>query len=109
MNALSGPAYDITTNGWDIVASPRHADVITVTGPMSEAMREPAVKTVDAAARPCVIVAVGDCAAGTGCWSEGGSGAGTELNADVIVYGCPPSPEAIKDGLARAAAMLDRR
>jgi Ni,Fe-hydrogenase III small subunit len=46
MNALTGPDYDISQDGWDIVASPRHADVITVTGPMVPAMRHPARLTL---------------------------------------------------------------
>jgi len=106
MNALAGPDYDITALGWDIVASPRHADVITVTGPMTEAMEVPSQETVEAAARPRVIVAIGDCAVGTGAWSNDGSGAGTWLGAAVNVVGCPPSPAAIIDSLARAAKLL---
>jgi Ni,Fe-hydrogenase III small subunit len=106
MNALAGPDYDITARGWDIVASPRHADVITVTGPMTEAMETPAQQTIEAAARPCVIVAIGDCAIGDGTWSNDGSGAGTQLGAVVNVAGCPPSPSAIVQGLARAAKLL---
>lgn len=106
MNALSGPDYDITTRGWDIVASPRHADVITVTGPMTEAMRTPAQQTIEAASRPCVVVAIGDCAIGTGTWSNDGSGAGTQLGAVVNVEGCPPSPAAIIEGLSRASKLL---
>ena len=106
MNALAGPDYDITALGWDIVASPRHADVITVTGPMTEAMETPSQETIEAAARPCVIVAIGDCAVGTGAWSNDGSGAGTRLGAAVQVAGCPPSPAVIIEGLTRAAKLL---
>ncbi len=111
MNALVGPDYDITQHGWDLVASPRHADVVTVTGPMSEAMREPAAKTLAAVPYPRAIVAIGDCAAGTGALcniGSAGAGAGIELAADVIVRGCPPTPEAIKAGLREAAAHIDR-
>ncbi len=106
MNALTNPVYDITREGWDIVASPRHADVITVTGPMTAAMRDAAQRTVDAAARPRVIVAVGDCATGDGPWAgapHAGDGAGVELAAAVIVRGCPPEPQAIRAGLLEAA------
>jgi len=109
MNALSGAFYDITQEGWDIVASPRHADVITVTGPMTEAMRAPAAATLEAASRPRVVVAVGDCAIGTGPWCNAGTagpGAGIELAADVNVAGCPPTPDAIKEGLRKAAKSL---
>ena len=110
MNALAGPDYDITQQGFDIVASPRHADVITVTGPMSEAMLEPAAETLEATPRPRLVVAIGDCAAGTGALCNIGSagpGAGIALRAGVTVSGCPPAPDEIKRGLARAAALLD--
>jgi Ni,Fe-hydrogenase III small subunit len=110
MNALTNAVYDITQDGWDIVASPRHADVITVTGPMTTAMRDAALATLDAAAQPCVVVAVGDCAAGTGPWAGAplaGAGAGVELAAAVTIPGCPPAPAAIRAGLERAAQVLD--
>lgn len=110
MNALESPQYDIAQEGWQIAASPRHADVLTVTGPMTQAMREAAAATAGAMAQPRVIVAVGDCALGTGVWSgapSSGSGAGVELHARVGIPGCPPSPDAIKTGLRRAAALLD--
>lgn len=106
MNALAGPDYDITSRGWEIVASPRHADIVTVSGPMTEPMRQPAHDTLDAVARPRIVVAIGDCAVGTGAWSRNGSGAGTELHAAIDVPGCPPSPEAIIEGIAAAAEML---
>jgi Ni,Fe-hydrogenase III small subunit len=109
MNALTNPFYDITKDGWDVVASPRHADVITVTGPMTDAMREAARRTLDAAAEPCVVIAVGDCAAGDGPWAgapNSGAGAGVELRAAVTVRGCPPTPDAIRAGLAEAAGCL---
>ena len=109
MNALAGPDYDITQQGWDIVASPRHADVITVTGPMVDAMRGPASRTLEAAPDPKVVVAVGDCAAGCGAFagtSGVGTGAGVELGATIVVPGCPPNPSAIKAGLQLAARAL---
>ena len=110
MNALESPQHDLTREGRQIVASPRHADVLTVTGPMTQAMRDAAQATLQAIAQPRVVVAVGDCALGRGVWSgapAAGAGAGVELHADVEVPGCPPSPEAIKAGLNRAAALLD--
>ena len=110
MNALTNAVYDITQDGWDIVASPRHADVITVTGPMTVAMRPAAHRTLDAAAQPSVVVAVGDCAAGTGPWAGAplaGAGAGVELSAAVTIVGCPPTPDAILAGLEKAARVLD--
>jgi Ni,Fe-hydrogenase III small subunit len=111
MNALNNAYYDITRDGWDIVASPRHADVITVTGPMTVAMRAVAEQTVDAVPRPRLVVAVGDCAAGVGPWTgapEAGAGAGVELEATVFIYGCPPTPDAIRSGLEEAGDLLSR-
>jgi Ni,Fe-hydrogenase III small subunit len=110
MNALSNAVYDITQDGWDIVASPRHADVITVTGPMTQAMRDAARRTIDAAPRPCIVVAIGDCAAGEGPWAGApfaGAGAGIELQAAVTVRGCPPTPTIIKEGIRQAAQALN--
>ena len=110
MNALTNSFYDITRDGWDLVASPRHADVVTVTGPMTDAMRGPAVDTIDAVPRPRIIVAIGDCATGDGPWSgcrHAGEGAGIELGAVVAVRGCPPTPSAIRAGLREAAWRLD--
>jgi Ni,Fe-hydrogenase III small subunit len=112
MNALAAPQYDISQEGWSIVASPRHADVITVTGPMTEAMRLAARKTIEATADPVVIVAVGDCASGEGAWcgvGSAGAGAGGELGAAVVVRGCPPTPDALREGLRAAATLLDKR
>jgi Ni,Fe-hydrogenase III small subunit len=109
MNALAGPAYDLTSEGWEIAASPRHADVITVTGPMTVAMREAAMATLDATPKPRIVVGIGDCAAGKGPWSGApcaGDGGGIELGAAVIVRGCPPTPDDIKIGLKRAAELL---
>jgi Ni,Fe-hydrogenase III small subunit len=109
VNALSNAFYDITQDGWDIVASPRHADVITVTGPITEAMREPARATIEATPLPRVVVAVGDCALGIGPWADApaaGAGAVAELGATVEVPGCPPSPDLIRAALRRAAEQL---
>ena len=109
MNALNNAFYDITQEGWDIVASPRHADVVTVTGPQTEAMRSAARETLEAVPQPYVVVAVGDCAAGEGPWSEApeaGRGAVAELGAQVVVRGCPPAPHDIIAGLREAAERL---
>jgi Ni,Fe-hydrogenase III small subunit len=95
--------------GWDITASPRHADVVTVTGPMTEAMRAAARATLEAVPQPSIVVAIGDCAAGEGPWHGPpvGDGAGVELEAGVTVRGCPPTPDDIRAGLRRAAELLD--
>ena len=111
MNALTNSYYDITQEGWDLVASPRHADVITVTGPMTEAMRAAAQATLQAVPNPRLVIAIGDCAAGEGAWCGApfaGQGAGAELGASVVVRGCPPTPDDIRAGLKRAAIALDQ-
>ena len=111
MNALNNAFYDITKDGWEIVASPRHADVITVTGPMTVAMREAAHATLEATPAPRVVIAVGDCALGEGPWAgapDAGAGAVIELGATVTVRGCPPTPDAIKAALAEAARHADK-
>lgn len=112
MNALANPFYDTTQDGWDLVASPRHADVVTVTGPMTQAMRSAVNATLEAVAEPKVVLGIGDCAAGNGPWSNAGTagpGAGVELGAEFSVPGCPPTPAAIKQGLEHAARILDER
>jgi Ni,Fe-hydrogenase III small subunit len=111
MNALNNTFYDITQDGWDLVASPRHADVVTVTGPMTEAMQTAAQDTLAAVPLPRVVVAIGDCATGEGPWKStpAGAGAGIELGAEVLVRGCPPLPDAIRAGLRAAAELLDSR
>lgn len=112
MSSLNTAFYDITSEGWDIVASPRHADALTVTGPMTSAMRAAARETLAAVPEPRIVIAVGDCAAGVGPWSgadAAGAGAGVELEAAVTVRGCPPGPEAIRAGLREAAELLARR
>lgn len=112
LNAVSNTFYDITRDGWDIVASPRHADVITVTGPMTEAMRQASRDTIEAASKPCIVLGIGDCAAGIGPWKaakSAGDGAAIELEAHVLVLGCPPSPNDIREGLRAAAKRLNRK
>jgi Ni,Fe-hydrogenase III small subunit len=109
MNALGNAFYDITQHGWDIVASPRHADVVTVTGPLTDAMRDAAHATLEATPAPRIVVAIGDCACGTGPWASApaaGDGAVTELGASVEVPGCPPTPEQIVSSLQEAADRL---
>jgi Ni,Fe-hydrogenase III small subunit len=111
INALGNAFYDITREGWDIVASPRHADVITVTGPMTAAMHGPSREAVDAAPRPRVVLGIGDCAAGKGPWagaSSAGPGAAVDLSAEILVRGCPPTPGDIRAGLHAAASLLSR-
>lgn len=110
MNALVSADYDMTSLGFDFVASPMHADVITTTGPMTEAMRAAATAAVATAGEPHVVIAIGDCATGAGPWQgapHAGKGAGVELGATIAVPGCPPSPTDIIAALHEAAARLN--
>ena len=112
MIALNNRFFDITQYGWDLVASPRHADIVTVTGPMTDAMRDAAADTIEATPEPRIIVAIGDCALGTGPWSgadHAGKGAVQELGAQVVAAGCPPKPDDIIEALRQAGELLDGR
>jgi Ni,Fe-hydrogenase III small subunit len=92
------PVYDAERHGARMVASPRHADVLTVTGPVTVNMVEPLRKTLEAMPEPRVVVAVGDCAKDCGVFAGGhgvhGPVAGV-VPVDVHVPGCPPRPDQI--------------
>jgi Ni,Fe-hydrogenase III small subunit len=96
--AVFGPVYDAERYGARLVASPRHADVLLVTGVVTQNMREPLRRTVEATPRPRVVVAVGDCAVDGGLFREGYGVAGfvdEVVGVDLTVPGCPPEPAAI--------------
>jgi Ni,Fe-hydrogenase III small subunit len=79
---------------------------------MTEAMRTAAHATLDATPRPRVVIAVGDCACGTGPWRDApaaGLGAVVELGATIEIPGCPPPPDALRAGLRAAAEQLEDR
>jgi Ni,Fe-hydrogenase III small subunit len=99
-----GPVYDAERYGARIVASPRHADVLLVTGPVTRNMAEPLRRTHQAAAEPRVVVAVGDCAIDCGEF-VGGYGVegpvGDVVPVDLEVRGCPPTPDQIVAVLRR--------
>jgi Ni,Fe-hydrogenase III small subunit len=92
------PVYDAERYGVRLVASPRHADALVVTGPVTRNMADALVKTYEAAPRPCLVVALGDCARDCGMFSGGHGVAGPVSDfvpVDVEVPGCPPPPDAI--------------
>jgi Ni,Fe-hydrogenase III small subunit len=102
--ALTNPLYDIQRFGIDFVASPRHADVLLVTGPVSRQMELALKRTYTATPEPKLVVACGDCALDGGVYK--GSYAVTDGVANVIpvdgvIPGCPPTPAAILLGLAQ--------
>ncbi len=103
LTALLSKELDIQHYGIDIVASPRHADALLVTGPVTDTM-QPALKKVwEAVPKPRQLIAVGDCAAGCGVFqkayaSHGGVDKVLE-KPDQTILGCPPDPEKILDTL----------
>jgi formate hydrogenlyase subunit 7 len=93
-----GPVYDAERFGARLVASPRHADALLVTGVVTRNMAQPLTNTVEATPRPRVVIACGDCALNRGVFADayGIVGAvGEVVPVDVEVAGCPPTPDQI--------------
>ena len=104
VGAAFGPVYDADRYGARLVASPRHADVLLVTGVVTRNMLEPLRRTVEATPRPRVVLAVGDCARDCGVFRGGYGVAGSvgEVTpVDLAVPGCPPEPEQIVAALRK--------
>jgi Ni,Fe-hydrogenase III small subunit len=110
MMALCNPVYDIQRFGIDFVASPRHADMLLVTGGVTRHLEMALEKTYAAAAAPKMVVAVGSCACGGGvCGQTYANAGGVDkiVPVDVFVPGCPPRPSAILEGILLALDKLD--
>jgi Ni,Fe-hydrogenase III small subunit len=102
IHALNNPFYDVERFGLRFVASPRHADVLIVTGPVTRNMREALERTYAATPDPKWVVAVGDCALDGGCFAGSYAvvgGVSEVLPVDLHIRGCPPSPTQILKGL----------
>ncbi len=105
LTATGAPQYDLQRFGLDIVASPRHADVLLVTGPVTKRMEGALRAAYEAMPEPRRVAALGDCALGCGVLA-----AATELAApleellpvDIRIPGCPPAPDAIAAGILAA-------
>jgi len=105
INALGNPYYNIEGLGIKFVASPRHADMLLVTGPVSRHMEEALRRTYDATPEPKLVVAVGDCGCTGGIFGESYASCGRVANVipvDVTVGGCPPAPVEILRGILAA-------
>jgi Ni,Fe-hydrogenase III small subunit len=107
IHALGNPIYSLESAGIRFVASPRHADLLLVTGPVSRHMEVALRRTYDATPDPKLVVAVGDCGACGGIFGAGYASCGAVANVipvDVVVPGCPPSPTRILEGILAALA-----
>ncbi len=108
IHALNNAYYDIERFGLRFVASPRHADVLLVTGPVTHNMRDALKLTYDATPGPKWVVACGDCAHDGGCFAGSyavAGGVSSVLPVDLHIPGCPPNPLQILRGLL---ALVDR-
>jgi len=105
IHALNNPYYNLEGLGMKFVASPRHADMLLVTGPVSRNMERALRIAFEATPDPKLVVAVGDCGACGGIFGESYASCGAVANVipvDVVVPGCPPSPTRILAGILAA-------
>jgi len=105
INATSNPFYNLGQYGIQFVASPRHADILLVTGPVTKNMHEALVKTFEAIPEPKRVVAIGDCAHCGGVFKGSyaiENGVASIIPVDVIVRGCPPTPTQVIQGIFTA-------
>ena len=111
LTALLNPVYDVRRLGIDFVASPRHADGVVVTGPVTRNLETAVRRTWEAVPEPRVVIAVGACASSGGLVGRSyasAGGVGEVLPVDVLVPGCPPRPEAIIFGILLAVGRAGR-
>jgi len=106
------PYYDAERFGVRLVGSPRHADVILVSGPVTRQAAPALQRLIDAVPAPKLVVAVGSCAAGGGSWFDTYAttgGASETIHVDYFIPGCPPRPEGILYGLAVAMGLVPKK
>jgi Ni,Fe-hydrogenase III small subunit len=112
IHALNNPYYNLEGLGIKFVASPRHADLLLVTGPVSRNMEEALRRTYEATPEPKLVVAVGDCGCDGGIFGECYASRGRIANVipvDVAVPGCPPTPTAIMQAILTAVSAAAQR
>ena len=105
IHAMNGPNYNLERLGIKFVASPRHADLLLVTGPVSRNMASALKRTYEATPEPKLVVAIGDCGCSGGIFGESYASCGRVANVipvDVAVPGCPPTPLALMQGILTA-------
>jgi Ni,Fe-hydrogenase III small subunit len=111
IHAANGPHYNLERLGIKFVASPRHADMLLVTGPVSRNMELALKRTYDATPDPKLVVAIGDCGCTGGIFGENYASRGRVANVipvDVAVPGCPPAPAAIMQAIVTAVTAAKR-
>ena len=111
IHMLNNPYYNIEGLGIKLVASPRHADLLLVTGPVARNMEEALKRTFDAIPAPKLVVAIGDCGCTGGIFGESYASCGRVANVipvDVAVPGCPPTPLALLQGILTAISSGER-
>ncbi len=112
VTALSNPIYDMERFGVHIVASPRHADMLLVTGPVTRNMELALLKTYNATPSPKLVAAMGSCACNGGLFGDtyaSGGGVDKFIPVDVYIPGCPPRPQAVIFGLMVAMDKFEQK
>ena len=112
ISGLTSPVYDSERFGIHFVASPRHADMLLVTGPVTRNMEVPLRKTYEAVPNPKLVVAVGDCSQTCGVFKGSYAVAGSVdqiIPVDVFVSGCPPEPADILRGILTALDQMPKK
>ncbi len=110
IHALNNPYYNLEGQGIRFVASPRHADLLLVTGPVTRNMAEALRRTYDATPAPKLVVAIGDCGCSGGIFGGGYATLGpvsAVIPVDVAVPGCPPAPLDLLRGILVAVRRLE--
>jgi Ni,Fe-hydrogenase III small subunit len=112
IHALNNAYYDVERFGLRFVASPRHADVLMVTGPVTKNMRDALERTYHAVPNPKWVVAIGDCGRDGGCFAGSYAvvgGVAEVIPVDLHIPGCPPTPMAMLQGLLALLERADSR